>query len=94
MRFGPQQIWTGQQGQPPAAVHDTVRTDVGNVFDTKGLVSDPDTGFKFSELRYSVGVSTTWLSPIGALSVSLGFPLNDKDGDEVERFQFSFGTGF
>ncbi len=83
---------------PLEDLEDTVRIagffDIGNVFDTKGLVSDPDTGFKVSELRYSVGVSTTWLSPVGALSVSLGFPLNSKDGDDVERFQFSFGTGF
>ena len=59
--------------------------DVGNVFQ--------DT-IEWDELRYSVGVAATWLSPMGAMSVSYGVPLNDKDYDEVENFQFSFGSVF
>ncbi len=59
--------------------------DAGNVFQDK---------IKFDQLRYSVGVGATWLSPMGALTISYGVPLNDKPGDEVENFQFSFGSVF
>lgn len=59
--------------------------DLGNVYD-----SSIDIG----ELRYSVGISGKWLSPFGALAVSLGVPLNADSDDEVQNFQFSFGSGF
>jgi len=62
--------------------------DIGNVFDTS--VKDPD----FDELRTSVGLSASWLSPIGALSFSVAEPLNDEAGDETETFQFNLGQTF
>ena len=58
--------------------------DAGNVYD-----DDLDLG----ELRYSVGMSAKWLSPFGALSFSLAMPINDGDDDEVQTFQFAFGSG-
>ncbi len=63
--------------------------DAGNVFSTHGGAD-----FDLGELRYSTGASAMWLSPMGALGVSLGIPLNDKPGDETEIFQFTFGTAF
>lgn len=63
--------------------------DAGYVFSTHDG-NDIDLG----ELRYSTGASAMWLSPMGALGVSLGVPLNDKPGDETEIFQFTFGTAF
>lgn len=50
--------------------------------------------FSLSDLRYSVGVGVAWISPLGPLKFSLAFPLNDKKGDDVQRFQFQIGTGF
>lgn len=61
--------------------------DAGNVYDS---TSDFDAG----ELRYSVGVAFQWISPLGPLAFSLSQPLNEKDGDETEPFQFSFGVPF
>ncbi|ORU91230.1 MAG: outer membrane protein assembly factor BamA [Cycloclasticus sp. symbiont of Poecilosclerida sp. N] len=58
--------------------------DAGNVFDDE---------IDIAELRYSVGISAKWLSPFGALSISLALPINDGENDEVQAFQFSFGTG-
>jgi outer membrane protein insertion porin family len=58
--------------------------DIGNVY------SDLSS-FDVKELRYSVGVSSLWISPLGPLSVSLGFPLNAKSGDNVQNFQFTVG---
>src|SRR5688500_4388158 len=46
------------------------------------------------ELRYSPGIALSWLSPFGPLRLAIGHPLNAKRGDEVQRLQFTFGTGF
>jgi len=61
--------------------------DVGNVF-------QDFSSFDAGELRYSVGLAGLWLSPLGPISVSLGFPLNDKPGDQVQNFQFTVGSLF
>ncbi len=65
--------------------------DAGTVLDT-----DQSDYFDSDELRYSFGLGASWLSPVGALTVSLGFPFNAPTGDEddEERFQFSFGSTF
>jgi outer membrane protein insertion porin family len=49
---------------------------------------------KLSELRYSTGVGLSWTSPFGPLRLSFGVPLNKKDGDNIQRLQFTFGTVF
>ena len=59
--------------------------DAGNVFATTG---DFDAG----ELRYSVGLSGLWISPLGPIVLSVAAPLNDQSDDETEVFQFSFGV--
>jgi len=61
--------------------------DVGNVF--PGAED-----FSADELRMSVGIAGTWLSPVGPLAVSLAKPINDKSGDDTQEFQFSLGAGF
>lgn len=60
--------------------------DAGNVFDGDD--------FDIGDLRYSAGVGARWLSPLGALTFSLAFPLNDESQDDVQVFQFSFGSNF
>ncbi len=74
---------------PIADLGDTLRLtaffDFGNVFADS---------FEFDEFRYSTGLGLTWLSPMGAMTLSYGIPLNDKDEDELEEFQFSFGQVF
>ena len=61
--------------------------DAGNVYG-----SDED--FDIGELRYSTGVAVIWLSPLGPLTMSLAVPLDKAEGDETQRFQFTFGTSF
>lgn len=63
---------------------------LGTFFDA-GMVND---SFSFNEMRYSTGLSGEWLSPFGALSVSAAYPLNSKDGDQKQAFQFNFGQNF
>jgi outer membrane protein assembly factor BamA len=35
-----------------------------------------------------------WLSPMGPIGFVFALPLNDKDDDETENFQFTFGSAF
>ena len=80
---------------PPPFMKDTesVRlaafVDAGTVIDT-----DQSDYFESTELRYSVGLGASWLSPVGALTVSFGVPFNGDDEDDEEQFQFSFGSTF
>ena len=61
--------------------------DAGNVFE------DYDS-FDAGDLRFSVGLAGLWLSPLGPISMSLGFPLNAESDDEEQNFQFTVGTFF
>ncbi len=86
---------------PPPVGGDLAKTlrlgaflDFGNVWITQDSDLVEPTGFDLGELRYSTGLSATWLSPVGALSISLGFPLNKKDQDDVQTFQFGIGQTF
>lgn len=45
-------------------------------------------------LRYGYGVGLAWISPIGPLKLSLGFPLQKREGDQYQKFQFQIGTAF
>jgi outer membrane protein insertion porin family len=68
--------------------------DFGNVWWTESTDLVAPTGFDLGELRYSTGLSAQWLSPVGALSLSVAYPLNAEDQDEEQVFQFSFGQNF
>ena len=58
--------------------------DFGNVYDGWD-------NFSASELRASAGIALLWRSPMGPLSISYAMPLRKKDGDQIERLQFTFG---
>jgi outer membrane protein insertion porin family len=53
-----------------------------------------DDTIDIGELRYSFGLGINWLSPIGPLKLSLGYPLRKKPGDDPQRVQFQIGAGF
>ncbi|MEO0314811.1 MAG: outer membrane protein assembly factor BamA [Pseudomonadota bacterium] len=61
-----------------------------------GQVFNPQYGqnINLSDLRYSTGLGISWISPVGPLKLSLGYPLNSQSFDRVQRFQFQLGTGF
>ena len=61
--------------------------DVGNVFGSRD-------DFDANELRASTGLAVMWRSPMGPISISYSYPLRKKDGDELERLQFTFGGVF
>jgi outer membrane protein insertion porin family len=70
---------------PEQALRMFTFVDVGNVFADQ---------FDFGELRVSAGVGVNWLSPVGPLKLSLGYPLRKQPTDRLQSFQFQIGTGF
>lgn len=61
--------------------------DAGNVYQTNAKVD-------LGELRYSAGFGISWLSPVGPLKFSYGVPLNKQVDDDLQKIQFTIGTGF
>ena len=68
--------------------------DIGNVFDEGQKI-------QFSDLRYSVGLGISWISPVGPLKLSFGRALNakvdlndPKQSDKKKGFEFQLGAGF
>jgi len=74
--------------------------DAGQVYDTRYRYKVFANGLRIARnpqgLRYSVGLSLTWHTPLGGapLSFSLAKPLNAKPGDEKRYFTFWMGTQF
>lgn len=89
-----------------SSVRSVVFLDVGNVFTTQcytpedneipNFNSHPycDEGINLAELRASTGVGVTWVTAIGPLTFTYSFPLNEKEGDKTEGFEFSLGQVF
>jgi outer membrane protein insertion porin family len=79
--------------------------DIGNIYCDAFKVAAPDNytssgnSYCFAEqegdfLRFSPGLLARWLSPFGALGVSVAQPINTVRGDRTQLFQFSFGQAF
>ena len=74
--------------------------DAGNTFLTdcyeveEGRTSNCSSGVDLGDLRYSIGVGLSWLTPVGPLTFSIAEPLNDESGDDTQFFQFSLGQTF
>ncbi len=85
---------------PGVKNHNSIRTsfflDAGNVFTNRCLASNDQCkeGFDASQLRYSIGLSWTWITPIAPLSFTLAKALNVESNDSTDCFQFQLGTTF
>ena len=89
-----------------SSVRSVLFLDAGNAFTTEcyvpydadlpDLTSHPfcNDGIDLSELRLSTGVGLTWITAIGPLTFTYSIPLNDKEGDRTEGFEFSLGQVF
>jgi outer membrane protein insertion porin family len=69
------------------AVRASVFLDAGQIYQN-GQQS------QFESFRYSTGVGVAWSSPIGPLKFSYAVPLNSREGDRQQRFQFQAGAAF
>ncbi|RRS03593.1 outer membrane protein assembly factor BamA [Aquabacterium soli] len=61
--------------------------DAGNVWGEDQTVSADD-------LRASVGIGISWISPVGPLKLSYGEPVRKFDQDKIQKLQFQIGTAF
>ena len=61
--------------------------DAGNIFEKSSNI-------KLGDLRMSTGFGFAYLSPIGSIGAFISTPILKKDGDIIEDFGFSLGTGF
>jgi outer membrane protein insertion porin family len=61
--------------------------DVGNVYGEKQSVD-------LAQLRASVGVGLSWISPVGPLRFAYAQPVKKFSGDRIQKFQFQIGTSF
>ena len=69
--------------------------DAGNVFNTNcPEVSQICTDFDAGEIRYSAGLSVTWLTGLGPMTFGIAKPFNAGEFDEKESFQFELGRTF
>ena len=65
-----------------------------SAFFDAGTVEAAGASFSANNVRYSTGIGVYWVSPIGPLRFSYGVPLNAKDNDRKEGFQFQLGSAF
>jgi outer membrane protein insertion porin family len=80
---------------PPPFKQQTKTVRIAAFIDIGSVVNTDDTDiFDRDELRYSVGMGASWLSPLGALTISYAKPLKTDSQDEEEEFQFNLGTTF
>lgn len=81
-------------------VQSSLFVDGGNTFLTDcypvedGRTSSCNSGVDLGDLRYSVGLGLSWLTPVGPLTFSVAEPINDESGDDTQFFQFSLGQTF
>lgn len=61
--------------------------DAGNVWAEKDKI-------KFNDMRASVGVGISWISPVGPLKLSYGKPIKKTNQDRIQNLQFQIGTAF
>jgi outer membrane protein insertion porin family len=61
--------------------------DTGNIYEKSSNI-------KLDDIRMSAGFGFAYLSPIGSIGAFISTPILKKDGDIIEDFGFSLGTGF
>jgi outer membrane protein insertion porin family len=49
---------------------------------------------EFDQVRASSGLALLWVSPIGPLKISIGYPIRKQPGDQLQKFQFTIGGIF
>ena len=62
-------------------------TDVGRAFGENEKID-------FGQLRSSIGVGLSWISPMGPLRFSYALPMKRQVTDKIQRLQFQIGTSF
>jgi outer membrane protein insertion porin family len=62
-----------------------------SAFVDAGMVDDT---YNTDAIRYSVGIAGLFVSPLGPLKISVGYPLRKQELDKRQPFQFTVGGVF
>ena len=65
-----------------------------SAFIDSGNIYEKSSNIKLGDIRMSAGFGFAYLSPIGSIGAFVSTPILKKDGDVIEDFGFSLGTGF
>jgi outer membrane protein insertion porin family len=61
--------------------------DVGGIY-------GPNDPIVVDDMRASVGVGISWISPVGPLRLAFAKPIRQLDGDKIQTLAFQIGTSF
>lgn len=61
--------------------------DVGGIF-------GPNDSISFDDMRASVGLGISWISPVGPLRLAFARPIRQLEGDKLQGLAFQIGTSF
>ena len=59
-----------------------------------GGIYGPNDAIQVDDLRASVGVGISWISPVGPLRLAFAKPIKKFDGDKIQSLAFNIGTSF
>jgi outer membrane protein insertion porin family len=62
-------------------------------FDVGGIYGSNE-DFQLGDMRSSVGVGISWISPVGPLRLAWAVPVKKFDSDITQSLQFQIGTTF
>ena len=76
-----------------------VRYDLGSNFEISvfydlGTIRDTEIDEGYDDLRSSVGVGLSYITPVGPISLMYGHKLDRKEGESSGRIHFSIGYTF
>jgi outer membrane protein insertion porin family len=59
-----------------------------------GGIYGPNDAIQVDDMRASVGVGISWISPVGPLRLAFAKPIKQFDGDKIQSLAFNIGTSF
>jgi outer membrane protein insertion porin family len=59
-----------------------------------GGIYGPNDTIQLDEMRASVGLGISWISPVGPLRLAFAKPVRQFDGDKIQTLAFQIGTTF
>jgi len=59
-----------------------------------GTIAEKTSDFSLNDVRSSLGVQLSWLTPIGPIGIHLAKPIISKSTDTTESFSFELGSTF
>jgi outer membrane protein insertion porin family len=78
---------------PMKFINDSKNMRMSAFVDAGGIYSKAS-DINLDDLRMSIGVAFSWLTPVGPLGIYAAKPILKKDGDDLKNINFTLGTSF